>query len=125
MYKPWKKLEERPEDKFSRIPQIPSRYLLRKLAKATTEITYIALELAQNIENSEYLRELRYARKNRSCKAYKLTGMVHSSHVDRMKRILKSSEDLKALMKLRPYFKREAIPELKRVCKAQGYFIKK
>jgi hypothetical protein len=104
--------------------QTPSRRLLRKLAKAATEFAYIASELEQNIENSEYLRELRYARENRSRKASKLTGIVHSSQVDRMKRILKSGEDLKALMKLRPYYKREVMPELKRVCKAKGYLIK-
>ena len=28
-------------------------------------------------------------------------------------------------MKLRPYNRREVIPELKRICKAKGYFIKK
>ena len=119
-----KKLEERLEDKISRMQQTPSRRLLRKLAKAATEFAYVASELEQNIENSEYLRELRHARENRSRKASKLTGIVHSSQVDRMKRILKSGEDLKALMKLRPYYKREVMPELKRVCKAKGYLIK-
>jgi hypothetical protein len=119
-----KKLEERLEDKISRMQQTPSRRLLRKLAKAATEFAYIASELEQDIENSEYLRELRHARENRSRKASKLTGIVHSSQVDRIKRIIKSGEDLKALMKLRPYYKREVMPELKRVCKAKGYLIK-
>ena len=120
-----KRLEERLEDKINRMQQSPSRRLLRKIAKAATEFAYLIDELQQNIENSNYLREIRYARENRSRKASKLTGIVHSSQVERMKRILKSGDDLKALMKLRPYFKREVLPELKRVCKKKGYFIKK
>jgi hypothetical protein len=94
------------------------------MAKAATELVYLAEELQGNIKNSNYLREIRYARENRSRKASKLTGIVHSSQVERMKRIVKSGEDLKALMKLRPYYKREVLPELKRVCKKKGFFIK-
>ncbi|KAJ6096532.1 hypothetical protein N7486_007278 [Penicillium sp. IBT 16267x] len=119
-----KRLEERLEDKINRMQQ-PSHRLIKKLSKAATEFAYLAVELKQSIENSEYLREQRYARENRSRKASKLTGIVHSSQVDRMKRILKRGDDLRALMKLRPYYKREVMPELKRVCKAKGYFIKK
>lgn len=119
-----KRLEERLEDKINRMQQ-PSHRLIKKLSKAATEFAYLAVELKQSIENSEYLREQRYARENRSRKASKLTGIVHSSQVDRMKRILKRGNDLRALMKLRPYYKREVMPELKRVCKAKGYFIKK
>jgi hypothetical protein len=120
-----KKLEERIDNKLSRMQRSPPRRLLKKLSKAATEFAHLVSELQQNIENSAYLRELRYSHENRSRKASKLTGIVHSSQVDRMKRILKSGDDLRALMKLRPYYKREVMPELKRVCKAKGYFIKK
>ncbi|OKP10310.1 hypothetical protein PENSUB_4266 [Penicillium subrubescens] len=120
-----KKLEKRLEDKISRIQQTPSRRLLKKLANATTKLVYLVDELQGNIKNSNYLREIRYARENRSRKASKLTGIVHSSQVERIKRIIQSGDDLKAFMKLRPYFKREVLPELKRVCKKKGYFIKK
>jgi hypothetical protein len=119
-----KKLEERLEDKISRMQQTPSRRLLKKIARATTELIYLVDELQGNIKNSNYLREIRYTRE-KSRKASKLTRIVHSSQVERMKRILKSGDDLKAIMKLRPYFKREVLPELKRVCKKKGYFIKK
>ena len=71
------------------------------------------------------MREQRYVYENRSRRASKLTGIVHSSQVERIKRILKSGDDLRALIKLRPYYKREVIAELKRVCKAKGYFIKR
>lgn len=40
-----------------------------------------------------------------------------------MKRILESGDDLKAIMKLRPYFKPEVLLEFKRACKEKGYFI--
>lgn len=103
----------------------PSRRLVRKMAKAAKELAYLVDELQQNIENSNYLRELRYVSEDRSRKTSKLTGIVHSSQVERMKRILKSGDDLKALMKLRPYYRREVMPELKRVCKKKGFFIKK
>jgi hypothetical protein len=105
--------------------QQPSRRLIKKLSKAATDLAHFVVELKQNIENSEYIREQRYARENRSRKASKLTGIVHSSQVERMKRIIKGGNDLRALMKLRPYYKREVMPELKRVCKTKGYFIKK
>jgi hypothetical protein len=42
-----------------------------------------------------------------------------------MKRIIKRGDDLRPLMKLREYYEREVMLELKRVCKAKGYFIKK
>jgi len=119
-----KKLEERSKEKIDRMQQ-PSRRLIKKLSKAATDLTYLVSELKYKIENSEYIREQRYAREKRSRKASKLTGIVHSSQVERMKRILTGGDDLKALMKLRPYYKREVMPELKRVCKAKGYFIKK
>ena len=95
-----KRLEECLEDKINRMQQSPSRRLLRKIAKAATEFAYLIEELQQNIRNSNYLQEIRYARENRSRKAYKLTGIVRSSQVERMKRILKSG-DLLGFLDLR------------------------
>ena len=119
-----KRIEERLEDKISRIQQSPSRRLVRKLAKAATELSYIVLELEQRLEASDYLREKRLAHDSRSRKSSKLTGIVSSSQVERMKRILKSGDDLAALMKLRPYYRRKVLPELKKVCKKKGYLVK-
>jgi hypothetical protein len=119
-----KKLEERIEEKINRMQQ-PSRRLIQKLSKAATDLAHLVVELKQDIERGDYVREQRHAHENRSRRASKLTGIVHSSQVERMKRILKSGDNLKALMKLRPYYRREVLPELKRVCKAKGYFIKK
>jgi hypothetical protein len=119
-----KKLEERIEEKINRMQQ-PSRRLIQKLSKAATDLAHLVVELKQNIERGDYVREQRYAHENRSRRASKLTGIVHSSQVERIKRILKSGNNLKALMKLRPYYRREVLPERKRVCKAKGYFIKK
>jgi hypothetical protein len=73
-----KKLEERLEDKISRMQQTPSRRLLKKIARATTELIYLVDELQGNIKNSNYLREIRYTRE-KSRKASKLTRIVHSS----------------------------------------------
>jgi hypothetical protein len=45
---------------------------------------------------------------------------VRHSTVERIKRIIKGGDDLRALMKLRPYYKREVLPELKRFAKRRG-----
>ena len=117
-----KKLEERLEDKISPMQQIPSRRLLRKLAKATTEFAYIASKIvAYQRIRSIYVKVSLATTGNRSRKASKLTGIVHFSQVDRMERILNRGEDLEALMKLRPVLeKREDMPELRGFAKLRA-----
>ena len=121
-----KKLEERLEDKIARMESPSStRRLIHKLAKAATEFSYLTSELQSNLERTEYLREIRYAReRQKSRKSAKLYGIVHSSQLKRIEWIKKRGDDLRALTKLRPYWKREVMLELKRYCKAKGYFIK-
>ena len=98
------RLEDRLEDMIQRSQRTPTRALMRKLAKAAKEFSYVANECARNIETSTYLREIRYAReKVGSRRSTKLTGIVHSSQLKRIKRLEKVDDDIKALDKLRPY----------------------
>ena len=81
-----KKLEERLEDKIARIESPSStRRLINKLAKAATEFSYLTSELQSNLERTEYLREIRYARERQKArKSAKLYGIVHSSQLKRI-----------------------------------------
>lgn len=64
--------------------------------------------------------EIRYAReRQKSRKSAKLYGIVHSSQLKRMEWTKKRGGDLRALTKLRPRWKRQVMPELKRYCKAR------
>jgi uncharacterized protein YaaR (DUF327 family) len=115
------RLEDRLDDIIQRSQRTPTRALIRKLAKAAKEFLYIADECARNVENSTYLREIRYAReKVGSRKSTKLTGIVHSSQLKRIKRLEKIDDDIRALDKLRPYWKREIMLALKRKCRSKG-----
>jgi uncharacterized protein YaaR (DUF327 family) len=115
------RLEDRLDDMIQRSQRTPTRALIRKLAKAAKEFSYIADECARNVENSAYLRQIRYAReKVGSRKSTKLTGIVHSSQLERIKRLEKIDDDIRALDKLRPYWKREIMPALKRKCRSKG-----
>lgn len=67
-----KEAGDRIDGKVSQMQQSPPRRLLKRLLKAAIEFANPVSELQQNIENSEYLRELRYWRENRSRKAYNL-----------------------------------------------------
>jgi hypothetical protein len=59
-----KKLEERLEDKISRMQQTPSRRLLKKLANATAKLVYLFDELQGNIKNSKPTRDTLRTRKS-------------------------------------------------------------
>lgn len=118
------KTAERVKRLEERINQLdPSTASIRlyatKLAKAARTMAYLSEQLSNDLEATNYASSIRHARQNKSRQYSKITGIISSDQVMKMKRIEQKGTDLQAIDRLRPRWKK-VMQELKRHCRATG-----
>lgn len=92
---------------------------LQKLMKGSQIQAHLAIELRRELNATTHAQSIREAQRNTSGRRVRLSGIISSKNVLNMKRQEKELDDLEALDRLRPRWKK-VMKELRMQCKRQG-----
>ncbi|KAJ5146629.1 uncharacterized protein N7515_001193 [Penicillium bovifimosum] len=92
---------------------------LQKLMKGSQIQAHLASELRRELSATTHAQSIREPRRHTSGKSVRLSGIISSEEVYQMKRQEKKLDDLEALHRLRPQWKK-VMKELKKRCIQRG-----